>query len=301
MFVRCAIALLLPAAAAGQQSNYPPDMPEARVETYKSAEGTDLKVWIFEPEGHKASDKRPAIVFFFGGGWRNGTPSQFHRQAKYLASRGMVAMTADYRVLNRQGVKAYRCVEDAKAAVRWARKNARRLGIDPERIAAAGGSAGGHLAAATATLPDHDDPAGDAATSPRPNALALFNPAVVLAPVRGEYEIDAQRTAALRERMGAEPESMSPYHHVRAGLPPTIVFHGKADTTVPYETVEIYAQKAKAAGNRCELVGYDGQSHGFFNYGRGDGSAYADTVRRMDDFFVSLGWLDKKRASRTGE
>ena len=207
----------------------------------------------------------------------------------------MVAMSADYRVLNRQGVKSYRCVEDAKAAVRWARKNAGRLGIDPERIAAGGGSAGGHLAAATATLPGHDDPAGDAAVSPRPNALALFNPAVVLASVQGKYEIDAQRSAGLRERMGAEPESMSPYHHVRAGLPPTIVFHGKADTTVAYKTVEIYAEKAAAAGNRCELVGYDGQAHGFFNYGRGDGTAYTDTVRRMDEFFVSLGWLSKKR------
>ena len=88
---------------------------------------------------------------------------------------------------------------------------------------------------------------------------------------------------------------MSPYHHVRAGLPPTIVFHGKADTTVAYKTVEIYAEKAAAAGNRCELVGYDGQAHGFFNYGRGDGAAYTDTVRRMDEFFVSLGWLSKKR------
>lgn len=301
MFIRCAIALLLPAVMAGQQSNYPPEMPGAREEIYKSVEGTDLKVWIFEPQGHKASDKRPAMIFFFGGGWRNGTPSQFYRQAKYLASRGMVAMSADYRVLNRQGVKAYRCVEDAKAAVRWARKNAGKLGIDPERIAASGGSAGGHLAAATATLPAHDDPAGDAAVSPRPNALALFNPAVVLASAPGKYEIDPERTAGLRERMGAEPESMSPYHHVRAGLPPTIVFHGKADTTVPYKTVEIYAEKAKAAGNRCELVGYDGQAHGFFNYGRGDGSAYADTVRRMDEFFVSLGWLSKKDDSRNSE
>ncbi len=295
MPARYAIALLLPAVLAAQQANYPPNMPEARVETYKSVEGTDLKIWIFEPEGHRASDKRPAIVFFFGGGWRNGTPAQFHRQAMHLASRGMVAMNADYRVLNRQGVKAYRCVEDAKAAIRWARKNAGRLGIDPERIAAGGGSAGGHLAAATATLPGHDDPAGDAAISPIPNALALFNPAVILASVPGKYEIDPQRADDRRERMGTEPESMSPYHHVRAGLPPTIIFHGKADTTVPYKTVEIYAEKAKAAGNRCELAGYDDRTHGFFNYGRGDGSAYADTVRRMDEFFVSLGWLSKKR------
>lgn len=294
MLVLYAIALLLPALAVGQQANYPPDMPEARVETYKSVGGADLQIWIFEPQGHQASDKRAAIVFFFGGGWRSGTPSQFHQQAKHLASRGMVAMSADYRVLNRQGVKAYQCVEDAKAAIRWARKNAARLGIDPDRIAASGGSAGGHLAAAVATLPGHDDPAGDASISPRPNALALFNPALVLASVSGRYQGDPARAADRRERMGAEPESMSPYHHIRAGLPPTIIFHGKADKTVPYTTAAIYTEKAQAAGNRCELAGYDEQGHGFFNHGRGDGSAYTDTVRRMDNFFVSLGWLSKK-------
>ncbi len=291
MLVRCAVALLLPAVLAGQQLRYPPEMPETRVETYKTASGTDLKVWIFEPPGHAASDKRAAVVFFFGGGWRNGSPQQFYHQARHLAARGMVAMSADYRVSSRQGVKAYRCVEDAKAAVRWVRENAARLGIDPRRIAASGGSAGGHLAAAAATLPGHDDPAGDVAVDPRPNALALFNPALVLASVPGEYELDAQRDAARRERMGAAPRSMSPYHHIRAGLPPTIIFHGKADKTVAYKTVEIYARKAEAAGNRCELVGYDDRAHGFFNYGRDGGEAYADTVRRMDAFFVSLGWL----------
>ncbi len=303
MLIRYAITtfLLLVVASAQQQSNYPPNMPEARVETYKTIEGTDLKVWIFEPEGHQASDKRPAIVFFFGGGWRGGTPSQFHNQAKHLAARGMVAMSADYRVLSRQGVKAHKCVEDAKAAVRWARANAGRLGIDPNRIAAGGGSAGGHLAAATATLPGHDDPAGDSSISPRPNALALFNPATVLTGVPGKYEIDPERAADRAERMGAEPESMSPYHHVKPGQPPTIIFHSRADTTVPYKTAQIYMEKAKAAGNRCELVGYEGETHGFFNHGRGDGSSYTDTVRRMDEFFVSLGWLSKDASRGASE
>ena len=286
-----AATVLFSIAGAQQQPNYPPNMPEARVETYKSVEGTDLKIWIFEPEGHKASDSRPAIVFFFGGGWRSGTPGQFHQQAKHLAARGMVAMAADYRVLNRQGVKVHKCVQDAKAAIRWARANAKRLGIDPDRLAAGGGSAGGHLAASTATLPDHDDPAGDKSISSKPNALALFNPGTVTASVPGKLEFDKERTASLAERAGVEPESISPYHHVKSGFPPAIIFHGQADTTVPYETVELFTEKVKSVGSRCELVGYEGENHGFFNYGRGDGSAYTDTVRRMDEFFVSLGWL----------
>ncbi|MDE0263194.1 MAG: alpha/beta hydrolase [Bryobacterales bacterium] len=279
-------------AVAQQQSNYPPNMPEARQETYKSVEGTDLKIWIFEPEGHKASDSRPAIVFFFGGGWRSGTPGQFRHQAKHLAARGMVAMSADYRVLNRQGVKGHKCVQDAKSAIRWARANAKRLGIDPNRLAAGGGSAGGHLAASTASLPDHDDPAGDKSISSKPNALALFNPGTVLASVPGKFELDKEQIASRAERAGVEPESISPYHHVKSGFPPAIIFHGKADTTVAYETAELFTDKVQSVGSRCELVGYEGEIHGFFNHGRGDGSAYTDTVRRMDEFFVSLGWLE---------
>lgn len=287
-----AATVLSSIAVAQQQSNYPPHMPEARVETYKSVEGTDLKIWIFEPEGHKASDSRPAIVFFFGGGWRSGTPGQFRHQAKHLAARGMVAMAADYRVLNRQGVKGHKCVQDAKSAIRWARANAKRLGIDPNRLAAGGGSAGGHLAASTATLPDHDDPSGDKSISPKPDALALFNPGMVLASVPGKFELDKEQIASRAERAGVEPESISPYHHVKSGFPPAIIFHGKADTTVLYRTAELFTEKVKSVGSRCELVGYEGEIHGFFNYGRGDGSAYTDTVRRMDEFFVSLGWLE---------
>lgn len=287
-----AATVLSSIAVAQQQSNYPPHMPEARVETYKSVEGTDLKIWIFEPDGHKASDSRPAIVFFFGGGWRQGTPGQFRHQAKHLAARGMVAMAADYRVLNRHGVKGHKCVQDAKSAIRWARANAKRLGIDPNRLAAGGGSAGGHLAASTATLPDHDDPSGDKSISSSPDALALFNPGMVLASVPGKFELDEEQTASRAERAGVEPESISPYHHIKSGFPPAIIFHGKADTTVLYRTAELFTEKVRSVGSRCELVGYEGEIHGFFNYGRGDGSAYTDTVRRMDEFFVSLGWLE---------
>ena len=93
--------------------------------------------------------------------------------------------------------------------------------------------------------------------------------------------------------MGVEPDRLSPYHHVRAGLPPTIIFHGKADKTVPFRTAEMYTEKARESGNRCELVGYPNQGHGFFNAHRADNSAYRDTVRHMTEFLDSLEWLDR--------
>ena len=300
MLKRFALAALSVLSLAAQ-GNYPPNIPDAsRVETFKSIDGTDLKLWIFEPKGRTANDETPAIVFFFGGGWRGGTPAQFVEHSKYLASRGMVAMVADYRVASRHQVTANKCVQDAKAAMRWVRANALRLGIDANRIAAGGGSAGGHLAAATATLPGHDDAGANFSISPVPNALALFNPAVLLAPAPG-FEASEERVAALADRMGAPVESMSPYHHVRAGMPPAIVFHGKADTTVPYATAEGFCRKMQEKGNRCELEGYEGQTHGFFNYGRNENVAYRSTVRKMDEFFISLGWLKGKPAMEATE
>src|SRR6185503_17153828 len=150
---------------------------------YKRIGDANLAVHIFEPPGAKSN--RAAIVFFFGGGWTGGSPGQFEQHCRHFASRGMVAMTADYRVNSRHGVKPVTCVADAKSCLRWIRSNAARLGIDPHRVVAAGGSAGGHLAAATATLPDFHQPGEDKAVSSVPDALVLFNPALVLAAMDG--------------------------------------------------------------------------------------------------------------------
>jgi acetyl esterase len=98
----------------------------------------------------------------------------------------------------------------------------------------------------------------------------------------------------LAERLGVEPQKLSPLHHVGSGAPPTIIFHGKADTTVPYRTAEQFTTAMKEAGNDCRLIGFDGQPHGFFNFGRDGNKAYRATTRAMDEFFVELGFLSGK-------
>jgi acetyl esterase/lipase len=270
---------------------YPPNLPGAKVETYKTVGDVKLNLYIFEPAGHKATDKRPAIVFFFGGGWNGGSPGQFEEHCKYMASRGMVAMAADYRVASRHQVKAVSCVADAKSAIRFVRKEAARLGVDPNRIVAAGGSAGGHLAACTGVVAQFDESSEDKSISSVPNAMALFNPAVVLAQAEGLTELDQDRVTKLKDRMGTEPQALSPFHQVRRGAPPAIIFHGQADTTVPYKTAELFAKAMTDAGNRCVLVGYEGQAHGFFNHGRGGNEYYNKTVRALDEFLSSLGYV----------
>ena len=147
--------------------------------TYTKTKQADLTLVVHYPPGWNETDKRPGIVFFFGGGWENGTIKAFEPQAKYFASRGMVAARADYRVKSRHGVTPKECVDDAREAIRWFRQNAGKLGLDRDRIVASGGSAGGHIAACTTLRPEP----GDAAEKAYPRqCLILFNPVLRFGP-----------------------------------------------------------------------------------------------------------------------
>lgn len=227
----------------------------ARREVYKTVGDVELAIYVFEPEGHKASDARPAAVFFFGGGWKGGSVSQFAPHCRHLASRGMVAMVADYRVASRHQTTPFECVKDGKSAIRWIRQNATRLGVDPDRLAAGGGSAGGHVAAATGTLPGLEEPGEDTQISCRPNALLLFNPVYDNGPDGYGYE-----------RVGDRYREISPRHNIREGIPPAIVFLGTADKLIPVATAKAFQEQMEQVGSRSELHLYEGKPHGFFNH-----------------------------------
>lgn len=265
--------------------------PTSEVE-YKKVGDKSLKLYVFSPENAK-SDKRPAVIFFFGGGWANGTPEQFYPQSAELAKRGVVCYCAEYRVSSRDQAKVVDCIADAQDAVRFLFEHADEQHLDPQRIAAAGGSAGGHLAAATALLPYR----GSQSTTndkAKPCALILFNPALVLA-AADDISVgarDSLRTEQLEKRFGDKPEGVSPYHHLSKALPPTLILHGKADTTVPYATVEGFEKKAKSLGTDCTLIGYEDQKHGFFNYGRNQ-EQYDATVKAMIEFLTKQKFIEK--------
>ena len=280
-------------AAAQRKQAWPDKLEGAEKVVYKTVGDVKLHLHIFRPVKQKAN--APAIVFFFGGGWKSGTPKQFEQQCRYLANRGMVAMTAEYRIRNLHGTLANACVEDGKSAVRWIHANAKKLGVDPNRIAAGGGSAGGHVAACAGVIKGFEAKIDDGQISSVPTAMVLFNPPCVLAPVPERKDfINPENIAGLRERMGVPLEQLSPWHHVRKGLPPTLVLHGKDDPTVKFWTAEAFVKKMKAAGNQAELGAYPGQKHGFFNYGRSGNKMFIATMHRTDEFLASLGWLKGK-------
>lgn len=254
----------------------------ADIEFYKKVEGHELNLHIFAPLDHEPErDKKPALVFFFGGGWVGGTPKQFYPQCQHLANQGMVAISAEYRVKSRQGASPFDCVEDGKSALRWVRANADKLGVDPNRIGAGGGSAGGHVAAAVATVSGLDASGDDLSVSCRPNALVLFNPVYDNGPGGFGY-------GKVKDRY----REISPMHNLSQAMPPTIVFLGDQDDLIPVSTAENFRDQMVKLGVRSELFIYPGQKHGFFNQGK-PGDGYGKTVAEMDRFLFSLGWLDQ--------
>ncbi|MBN1910584.1 MAG: alpha/beta hydrolase [Pirellulales bacterium] len=273
--------LVLVVIVATAQADPRPD----KVDTYKTVDGHKLRAFMFFPPGHKPTDKAPAIVLFFGGGWKTGAPGQFYRQAHYLASRGMVAVCPVYRTEKRHKTTPQECVKDGKSAIRWVRGHAAELGVDPDRIAAGGGSAGGHVAAATATLDGFNEPGEDTSISCRPNALVLFNPV-----------FDNGPDGYGHDRVKDYWKSISPMHNLNKKTPPTLVMLGTADSLIPVATAKQYKRLMTQAGVRCDLRLYDGEKHGFFNQ-----SKFHETLLATDEFLTSLGYLEGKPTLKRGQ
>ena len=269
------LCLLSPPAPGAEAKPKPAFLGEERI--YKKVDGRDLRLFIVKPDDWKATDQRPALVLFHGGGWTGGAPTQFNDQTAYLAKRGLVCVQVEYRLVKDTPGPPTNCVRDAKSAMRWVRSRAAELGIDPQRIGAGGGSAGGHLAAFVGMVEGNDDPADNLKISPKAAALVLFNPVFDNGPDGG------WGTA----RVGERYKEFSPAHNITSDDPPAIVFLGRNDTLNGVPVVERFQANMKQAGVRCETRFYDGQAHGFFN----NEPWKTVTLIEADKFLASLGWL----------
>ena len=236
---------------------------------YKKTQSTDLKLHVFNPKIN-IKKKRPAIIFFFGGGWNNGSPEQFYKQARYFSNLGIVSFSAEYRVKSRDDVKPDSCIMDAKSAIRFLRENASIWNIDENKIIASGGSAGGHLAAATATLKEFNDEHDNLNYSSVPNALILFNPVL--------YNYNAKPIA----------KQISPLHNIDLNMPPTLILHGTSDTVASHEDAIDFKNKMIEKGHNCEVELYEEMPHGFFNQKK-----YDETIKRVSEFIYELEWINK--------
>lgn len=249
---------------------------------YKQIEDTKLYMEIFYPESESmdSAKRYPVMVFYFGGGWISGNISQFETHAKYFSQRGMVCVLVDYRIKDRQQTTPFESLKDAKSAIRFLRGHADEFQIDTSKIVAAGGSAGGHLAAAAALIDGYNENSDNKFISCVPNALVLFNPVIDNGP--GGYGYD---------RIGDAYKNFSPLHNIKTGMPPTIIFLGTNDTLIPVETAKYFQKVMEKVKSQCILKLYEGQGHGFFNHKNLE--YYKKTVLETDEFLQSLGYLNQ--------
>ena len=243
---------------------------------YKSTKQGNLNLYFYRPLDLEKSKTYNCIIFFHGGGWNSGDYKQFERQSMYFASRGMIAISAEYRIKNKHGTTPIQAMEDAKSAIRFLRLNAKSFFINPNRIAAAGGSAGGHLAAVTANIDLFDNVNEDLGISSKPNLLVLYNPVIDFGSRKWLW-ID-------------NPSDASPVHNISKGSPPTIILTGTNDKIVPVETIMNYKKIMESVGSRCDVILYDGAEHAFFNRGED----FIDTVLKSDIFLKSNWYLEGK-------
>ena len=255
-----------------------PEVTASNTVIYKTIGDVALNLHVYNPKNFDEKKVHNAIIFFHGGGWNNGSHKAFKRQSMYFASRGMVAISAEYRLKNTHGTTPYDAVEDAKSAIRFVRKHAKELKINPNTITAAGGSAGGHLAASCGLLKMWDNSSEELSISSKPNALVLLNPVLDLGPDRFAHK-----------RFGNDYKSLSPIHNISKNVPPTIILVGTEDRILPISTVKKYQSAMKSFGNRCDVVLYEGQGHAFF--AKPPIKYFIETTDEIDRFLVSLGYL----------
>ncbi|HLH72412.1 MAG TPA: alpha/beta hydrolase [Chloroflexota bacterium] len=251
-----------------------PDTVELRTGiVYSRPSGRELTLDLFLPK-HQTG-RKPGMIFVHGGGWRGGTPRQFWRQATHLAALGWPGVSISYRFTPEFHFPSQ--LEDAQAGVRWLRAHADELGVDPNRIGAAGGSAGGHLVALLGTTNVVVD-----RIHSRVQAVVSFN---------GVFDFPTLMTEDAREPrralLGDDPEApirASPLYHVDENAAPTLLLHGTADVTIPIAQSLAFQQKLQACGVRAELFVAEGAAHGFFNRP----PFYQPTLERMEHFLREI-------------
>ena len=214
-------------------------IPGAEVHAYRETPSRTLRIHVL-PD--RPSDRPSLTVLFHGGGWKYGSPLFVGPHAHALASLGLAVALPEYRVSHRDQTTIADAVDDAIAAVEWARENASDLGCDSGRVVLAGSSAGAHLALMVAAMKP------DAAS-----ALILWNTPCDLADVAPGADLSADQRRQL-----------SPITHVRdaASYPPMVLFHAVDDAVVPVSGTSGFAEAVNAAGGSARLITFEG-GHGF--------------------------------------
>lgn len=233
-------------------------LKDASSHVYRETPQGELSAFVFSPpEGVVAPRSKPVVIFFHGGFWDAPMVAQFVPHCLHLASRGAVGIIMETRISSKHGTGALEALEDAREAVRWVRRNASLLSIDPDKVSLAG-SAGGAWLALLCTLPKDKEMPSEDGVSCRPQALLLFSALIH----------SGSKDPAISSKFpdSRTAKRLSPSGLARRKLPPMILFHGKNDRITPMDEARKFARRLSWRGNSCELVDYDRAEHSFFNF-----------------------------------
>ncbi len=234
---------------------YDKDVPDpALTERFASPGGEDLVADTYLPENAKHNGA--AVIFVHGGGWHAGARQQFLWHAHRISLDGYLACTIDYRLTRTAPFPA--AVKDCQAAVRWLRGNAKRFDISPDRVAAFGSSAGGHLAACLGVLEEADE-----SVSSRVNCVVDIHGVHNFIALQ---EIKEHWQAFLGGPVSAKSEAWvqaSPALHVDGNSAPMLLAHDPGDDVVPCSQSHILAEALMKAGRGVEFMPSPGSGHGY--------------------------------------
>jgi acetyl esterase/lipase len=236
----------------------------------------ELRLDIYRPPA--GTEKRMATIHIHGGGFTGGSKDTLSERVPPYASRGYVGLAVQYRLAGQAKWPAQ--IEDVKAAIRWARANAKSLGVDPDRIGVVGHSAGGHLAlfaAGTANRSEFEGKGGTPGVSTQVIVCCAYYPAT---------EVNPRPDGTANNLMppgsdAAAHRAASPITYVAAGFPPTVIFHGTADTTIPIASSERLFKMLRDAKVPAEFHGIEGVPHVFDS-----NREFAESAAAMADFFI---------------
>ena len=205
---------------------------------------------VFYPKDYEDSEEHPAVILFHGGHWIGGNKSMMHPVAKKFTAKGFVAFSVQYRLERENGSTPFDALKDAKSAIRYIRKNASTFKIDPQQIIAGGNSAGGHLVAAAACTDSYNEPSDDQNISCVPDGVILYAAVIDNGPTGYGYN-----------RIGEKYLDFSPFHLVKANLPPTLILHGEDDELLSCDRMREYCQALIAKQNACSIKCYRDVGH----------------------------------------
>jgi acetyl esterase/lipase len=259
---------------------------------YKQVMGNELAVDVFYSSETQERKNNPAIAFFHGGGWVFGSPSEFHNACRRFARKGFVTFSFAYRLsIQEDGrfphpdITPVESVKDARSALRWVKEHVNDWNIDPDKVIAAGQSAGGQLALSTALIDHINESTDNTETDPTPCALLLFASNV------NTMEAWVDRLLGDRRQ---EIWSISPYHHLKPGMPPAIEFHGTEDPMVNFWIVDYFKEKSLSMGNHFVQVPFEGKGHYLAERDTTYATYFDEGVMELTDSFLdSLGLLPK--------